>query len=108
MSEFLYVIAADEQGPVKIGLSKHPDRRLRQLQTGHACKLVLHHAEPVEDGQVRALERIVHEQIRHRRMQGEWFDLTVPDAIAEVQFVMIRYGDEPNIKTRREMGTLRL
>jgi hypothetical protein len=91
---FIYVIGADKAGPVKIGLSVNPDKRLRQLQTGHPARLSLFHTMEVESAKVALMEKIIHKTVRPWRGVGEWFYLSVDDAIAEVEFALIRYGEE--------------
>jgi hypothetical protein len=89
----VYIIAADDAGPVKIGFSKNPEKRLKQFQTGHPQPLRLCHSLAFEGKRAKGIERIIHQTINHLRVQGEWFGLTVADAIAELEFAMIRYGD---------------
>ncbi|RYE93391.1 MAG: GIY-YIG nuclease family protein [Oxalobacteraceae bacterium] len=98
VASFIYVIAASPEGPCKVGLSKHPDKRLRQLQTGHPVRLTLHHTLAVDVQKVALLERIIHKTIGYRKTHGEWFDMSVEDAIGEVEFAMIRYGDYANLR----------
>ena len=38
---YMYAVAYKKEGPVKIGISSNPDKRLKQLQTGSPEKLVL-------------------------------------------------------------------
>lgn len=98
MISFIYVIAPRPEGPVKIGLSKTPDKRLRQLQTGHPERLYLYHTMEVETPKVALLEKIIHKTVSYKKTVGEWFDLSVTDAIGEVEFALIRYGDEVNLR----------
>jgi Meiotically up-regulated gene 113 len=91
---FLYVIAARKEGPVKLGLSQDPQRRVRQLQTGSAEQLVIHHVEEVSDARVKLAESALHRMLGHRRMKGEWFNMTVEEAIADVTF--IRMTEDPS------------
>lgn len=90
---YLYVIAADPNGPTKLGISKDPDSRLRQLQTGHAQRLRLYYQEPVPASQARLFEGLLHRQVSFLRTHGEWFDLSVADAIAHVQFTLIEHQE---------------
>ena len=90
---FVYAIASSEN-TVKIGYSVDPDRRLRQLQTGHERRLVLIHTEKVDTDRAPILERLIHNANRHLRMSGEWFALTHQQAIAEIQFAVIRYESD--------------
>lgn len=100
---FLYVIAASPEGPTKLGFSIHPERRLSQLQTGHAEPLVLFHAEPVPSEKARLYERLLHRDIGYTKLRGEWFNLTVEQAIAHVRFTFIEYDLVDNLaeKVRR-------
>jgi hypothetical protein len=89
---FLYVIAADPAGPVKLGLSINPEKRVRQLQTGNVAKLILHHIEEVDEDRVKAAESALHKLLRHKRLKGEWFSLTVEEAISEVIHIRMTQG----------------
>lgn len=89
---YLYVIAASEQGPVKLGRSATPQKRLKQLQTGSQDRLQLFYSVLVESD-VR-LEKELHRLNRHLRRKGEWFDMTVKDAIGEINHVCIFDGDQ--------------
>jgi hypothetical protein len=97
METFVYVIAARVEGPVKIGFSNNPQKRLRQLQTGHPERLHLHHTQGFPAKRVKVMEKIIHHTISYLRQTGEWFDLSVEDAIAEVEFALIRYGDKEGL-----------
>jgi len=90
---YIYVIG-EHQKPYKIGITNNPERRLKNLQTGHPKKLYIHYTEMISDNQVRELEQIIHETIRHKRMHGEWFDIELNEAIAEVKYARIRYSND--------------
>jgi hypothetical protein len=95
---WLYVIsnAANPDGPVKIGLSNAPERRLSQFQCSSPVLLKIWHAAEVPATCVLRLEQAVHRQCSHRRVLNEWFDLTVADAILEVTMAIITHAnDEP-------------
>jgi predicted GIY-YIG superfamily endonuclease len=98
METYIYVIAADEHGPVKIGYSNDPNRRLKELQTGYPKPLALWHQQEFHQKQAKLMEQLIHKTLRHRCSYGEWFKLSVQQAIAEVEFHLIRYGDEPNLR----------
>jgi hypothetical protein len=74
---------------VKLGISGNPGRRVSQLQTGCADRLQLFHSEPI--GDKKLFERLLHRDLGYLRMIGEWFNLTVAQAIAHVQFTVIQY-----------------
>lgn len=105
--QYIYVICEQIEGtPVKIGFSAAPEKRLRQLQTGHAGKLVLFHKEEVAESNVKALERVIHQELRHRKHRGEWFNLTPEDAVGEIKHALIRYGDIDDLAYRIRSRTL--
>jgi hypothetical protein len=73
---YLYVIQDDLR--YKVGVSKNPRRRLKQLQTGAAGKLVLVKSYPVPAKIARKLEQQIHKMFWQRRLRfnSEWFNLT--------------------------------
>ena len=90
---FLYVIGGD--GPrQKIGFSKDVNRRLKSLQTGNPTVLKIHHTEPVPENRVRVLERKLHRELNHKRLKGEWFDLSPVEATQFLQYAIIRWLDD--------------
>ena len=89
---FVYAISSSHN-TVKIGYSADPERRLRQLQTGHERRLALVYTEKVEPERAPILEKLIHQANRHLRMSGEWFALTHEQAIKEIQYAVIRYED---------------
>lgn len=70
----IYVIQADNGGPVKIGYTSGDDaeRRCRDLQVGNPERLRIVATFP---GTVRD-ERAIHERFSDARLVGEWFALT--------------------------------
>jgi hypothetical protein len=97
---FLYVIGAVTDGPVKLGISANPERRLRQLQTGHHQQLHLFHTEPVASDRARLYDRLLHRDIGHMRSHGEWFHITVEDAIAYIICTFIDYDSVENLSEK--------
>jgi len=93
---FIYVIGGTEK-PYKIGITNNPTIRLKNLQTGHPSKLRIHHIEPIPDDQVRLLEQTIHKTIKHKKTHGEWFDIDLEQAIAEVKYARIRYLKDENV-----------
>ena len=70
--DHLYIIQSDISGAIKIGRSKNPEKRLKQLQTGSPYKLQL---------LTVAKEKGDREKPLHRKFKpykqackGEWFD----------------------------------
>jgi hypothetical protein len=99
---YLYVIAPanHEAGPCKLGISHDPSARLQQLQTGHPELLKVYHQEPASAENVKILERLLHRDINYLRQRGEWFKLSVEDAITHVRFTLIQYDDTPDLKEK--------
>lgn len=67
---FVYFIQANEGGPVKIGWSDNPKRRLNQLQAAHHGTLNLLAAVPGG----RDTEKSIHGRLDDYRVRGEWFE----------------------------------
>lgn len=67
----VYFIQPVDGGPVKIGKSEDPRKRLREIQTGHPAKLQI---VGLIDGD-ESLERELHRKFAHLRLEGEWFAL---------------------------------
>ena len=65
----VYLIAAGETGPIKIGHAKDVWRRLSEIQVGHHERLSI---VRILDGS-SALERALHARFAHLRLAGEWF-----------------------------------
>lgn len=69
-TQFVYVIKAQGDSPIKVGKAENVMTRLAQLQTGNPRKLDLLH---VLVG-YSELEWQLHRRLRRCRVQGEWFD----------------------------------
>tara|TARA_R110002153_G_scaffold16136_1_gene57079 strand:+ start:1148 stop:1447 length:300 start_codon:yes stop_codon:yes gene_type:complete len=82
----LYIIQSSNNGNFKIGRSKHPAKRLGQLQTGspYELKLVLVMTDCGHK------EKHLHERFpeKGRECKGEWFDFSLmgylPDEVTEL------------------------
>lgn len=79
----LYIIGSNPMGPLKVGISKDPEVRLKQLQTACPTKLVIYATAEVSQlwygsGYLeltdREAEARIHEYLQHYRLEGEWFD----------------------------------
>lgn len=91
---YLYVIGWDRAGPVKIGFTTNPTKRVAQLQTAQPNTLEIFHLCKVETPKARIIENLIHKSNRRYKISGEWYDLTVEQAIAEVELAMIHWGDK--------------
>lgn len=84
-SDKLYIVQSDITGDIKIGRSKNPRKRLKQLQTGSPTKLKL----LVEIPNAGYYEKILHKKLEKYkiRKRGEWFSFNctgnLPDWLTE-------------------------
>ena len=65
---YIYFFQSVDTGRIKIGLSKDPKKRMKQLQTSE--RLFLLHAIKG----TRWLESNLHDRFAHLRIHGEWFE----------------------------------
>lgn len=93
---YLYVIAEKSKttGPVKLGISTNPEKRLKQLQTAFPGILEVCYKTEVDSSKAKILERILHRDMSYFRLRGEWFTLDVKQAIHQVMFTIMRYENE--------------
>lgn len=106
MSYYIYVIGPKEP-PIKIGITGDLNQRLRNLQTGHGKELFIHHYETIADSKTAKLfESIIHKNLKHLQTYGEWFDISIEDAIDHVKWCIIRYENEPNLLFKKRAGLL--
>lgn len=92
---YLYVISEEKNPTIcKIGFSKNPEKRIKTFQTGHPEKLKLYYYELFTETSIRKFESIVHKNLKHYKFNNEWFQISPDDAIAEIQFLKIRYENE--------------
>jgi hypothetical protein len=66
----IYIIEAN--GSYKIGESKYPEKRLKQLQTGNHCWLkIIKIYKNIECA--KAVEKLLHKRLDFCHLEGEWF-----------------------------------
>ena len=81
---FIYLIQNLETSRYKIGISKHPQKRIKQLQTGSGEELKLIHT---------------YESDTH----GEWFDISLSE---EVVLISECTKIDKNIKILKDQGNI--
>jgi hypothetical protein len=81
-SSFVYFLQRIPDGPIKIGWTDDPGRRVAELQTGSAEELMLRALIPGG----RAEETQLHEKFASARMLGEWFR-PVPELLAFIDTI---------------------
>lgn len=98
--DYIYMIA-DKHDYIKVGISKNPERRVKDLQTGHPDILQLIFTEEFNCTRKHLLniEKLIHKELKAKKYKkrGEWF--YVPkDKIEEVKNIIrynrIRYEDD--------------
>lgn len=78
--KFVYVIEEVETGRIKIGRSKNPESRMRQLKTGNPNTLRI--AMKKERAYSAKFETWLHQQFSKNRTGGEWFEGVTPDEVS--------------------------
>ena len=68
---FVYAIREKETGNIKLGISRDPQQRVKQLQTGNSSELELVAVRPAVNGY--ASEKELHSDAGAYRIRGEWF-----------------------------------
>lgn len=73
---YIYIIG-NNKGFIKVGLSKDPQKRIKQLQTGNGDKLSLIFQECFECNRKKVfkIEKMIHRSLSSlcSKKEGEWF-----------------------------------
>ena len=78
---YVYAIRNTTTGAIKLGISRNPQQRLKQLQTGNDCKLELVAYSKAENRFQD--ETALHHAHAAAHIRGEWFDQSAAFAIAQ-------------------------
>lgn len=97
----VYLLKNIEESSYKIGVAKDPNLRLRNVQTGNSCKIVI--ADTFLTSLPYKVETALHNQYSHCRKEGEWFDLSIME---EVNFTKNCEKIEKNLKFLIESGNV--
>lgn len=100
MKDYIYIIS-NELGYIKVGVSKHPNKRVSQLQTGNEHTLTLLFTEEFECTRKHLLkvEKLLHRELSRmtESAKGEWFKIS-DDQLQSIKntiiFHRIRYEDD--------------
>jgi len=79
----IYIIQRNSDRRIKIGISKDPVSRIKQLQCGSACQLELIY-QSKEMTNAKYVESAVHKSLSGR-LCGEWFNCSVDVAITTIE-----------------------
>lgn len=99
--DYIYIIS-NLNGFVKVGVSKNPIKRVKQLQTGNGEKLKLIFTEEFECPRKHLLhiEKKIHQVLssKCKKRQGEWFEISneqLQSIKNTIVWHRIRYEDNP-------------
>jgi len=81
---FVYILSNSDNGYLKIGVSNNVDKRISQLQTGSWAELSVEYRSMVCSNSFD-IESTVHEKLRSKRVRGEWYDVSISDAISLIE-----------------------
>ena len=88
---YLYIIGRSPEGPVKIGISINPRKRVKDLESAGGAKIKLIWLSPLCSNFL-AIETDLHERLQDFRMHGEWFDVPFQP--------LVEYGERIKYKRR--------
>lgn len=106
MEKHIYIVSAAERYR-KIGITSAVRTRVAALRTGCPFPIKLSHSCKVAEHLALAAERLAHGQLKDRRLAGEWFDCSLEQAIAAVEFGLAGAGVEVAEAVRREKDLLK-
>ena len=79
----VYFMQSSTGGPIKIGQTDNLEKRTNAHIVNAPVELVV--KAYIEHDEPRKLEKRLHQYFRHKRIRGEWFDITAPDLLAGVK-----------------------
>ena len=80
----VYAVRNPASGLVKIGSSKRPRERIQTLETMAGCRFTPIYVSAYFQNPA-GVERRVHERFTAQRRLGEWFEVSIADAIAAIE-----------------------
>lgn len=99
--KFVYLLKNTSNDEYKIGISKHPQQRLSEVQTGNASKIEI--IDTFETEYAYKIETSLHNKYGYVRKEGEWFTLSLKE---EVEFISDCKRIENNIKILVKSGNI--
>lgn len=99
VTDYVYVIKCDA-GPIKVGMSDKPQKRLVDLQVACPFELELTHIADCK-GHASEIESAAHHFLSANHLRGEWFSVSVDVAVAAVQRAID--GVAPDVKLFRQL-----
>lgn len=99
--KYIYLIQSLEDGFYKVGVSKHPKKRIKQLQTGNSSELKL--IETYQSEHAHMVEKSLQRRYSYLKKEGEWFDMSIGH---EVSFLSDCKQIEENIVILKKSGNV--
>lgn len=84
---FIYAIGTDSKQ--KIGVSSNVEKRLATLQTSNSETLNIQYCFEVDDDIAYRFEKYIHREQNHKRLRGEWFDISKEEIINTMTYYEI-------------------
>lgn len=85
MKGHLYIIRSEE-GPIKIGISTEPEKRIAAITHASGRYIVEQYISPPME-RYAYVEKYLHAQFEDRRRRGEWFDVPFDEAVSKLKKV---------------------
>ena len=95
----IYLIKSLNEGIYKIGVSKNPNKRLKEVQTGNPAPVEI--VQLYETENAYKIESALHNRYSHFNTHGEWFELSIKE---EVSFLDTCVSIEKNLETLKNLG----
>ena len=76
----IYLIKSLNEGIYKIGVSKYPNKRLKQIQTGNPAPVEILYLYETENAY--KIEKALHNRYSHFNTHGEWFELSIKEEMS--------------------------
>jgi len=99
----IYLIKSLNEGIYKIGVSKRPNKRLKELQTGNPSPVEILYLYETENAY--KIEKSLHNRYSHFNTHGEWFELSIKEEMSfidnckkiEETFILLKNMGNPFI-----------
>ena len=78
--KYIYLIQSLEDSYYKIGVSKHPKKRIKELQTGNSSELKL--VDTYQSEFAHQIEKTLQRRYSHLQKEGEWFDMSISNEVS--------------------------
>lgn len=97
--EYVYVIGNETGSCLKIGISRDPTKRIRELQTGSGVALSVLFQQSTKHA--FKVERRVHRTLAEHRERGEWFSVPHAKAVHTIKRAIREEAQEERERRRK-------